>query len=84
VTRYAIVPTHGRYGSGERVHALSVHGALVKAEGRARRATRQFQAAMRAHGGTSAGYRVVETDATTRRDAVWLGHELDRTPSVDR
>jgi len=45
--------------------------------------TREFQAEMRRYGGTSGGFRVVETDAATRRNAVWeWGHDLDREPSV--
>lgn len=79
---YAVVPSHGRYGSGDRVTALSVHGERAEAIRRAARATRQFQDAMRRHGGTSGGYRVVETDYSTIDDASWLGHELDRKPSA--
>lgn len=82
MSRYAIVPTAGCYSSGARVHALAVVGDLERARARARSATREYRAAMRPHGGSSGGYRVVATEATTRRDAVWLGWELDLEPTV--
>ncbi len=80
-TRYAVVPSHGRYGSGDPVRALSVHDDLRVALKRAAAATRSFQDVMRHYGGTSGGYRVIATEATPH-DAVWLGCDLDRIPSV--
>jgi hypothetical protein len=37
---------------------------------------------MAKHGGTSGGFRVVETTARTRRNVSWRGHELDHEPTV--
>lgn len=81
-TRYAVVPSQGRYGSGERVRAARVFGDRTEALKAAAKMTREFQAGMKPYGGSSGGYRAVETDARTSRDARWLGHELDRMPSL--
>lgn len=78
MSRYAVVPSQGCYGSGEWVYAASLHADLRTAVARAAAATRSYRAAMARYGGSSGGYRVVETEARTRRDAVWLGHDLDR------
>ena len=73
---YAVVPSHGCYGSGSKVRPLSTHSTLARAERKAERATSEYRAAMRRYGGSSGGYRVVEARAS------WLGWELDRMPSL--
>lgn len=79
---YAIVPSRGRYGSGSKERPARVCRSLTLALRLASRWTRAHQAAMRPHGGTSGGWRVVEV-AVPRRDMVWwYGHDLDRVPSV--
>lgn len=80
--RYAIVMSRGRYGSGEKVYASRVCGDLTTARRLAVRWTRHHQAEMARYGGTSGGFRVVETEAQTRREAVWVGHDLNDTPDV--
>ncbi len=81
--RYAIVPSQGRYSSGNIVYATQVCRDFEKAKKLARQWTKEYQASMRKHGGTSGGYRVVVTTATNKRSAKWLGHELDRIPTSD-
>lgn len=80
--RYAIVPGPGMYGSGSRVRALRVCGDLDTAARLATQWTRGLREIMSHYGGTSGRYRVIETDARDRRDACWLGHDLDRIPEV--
>lgn len=77
--RYAVVLSQGCYGSGETVQAISVHASLADARRAATAATARYKRAMARHGGTSGGYRVVETSVA---DPSWLGRELDlrRTP----
>ena len=79
-SRYAVVPSRGCYGSGDTVRALRVCRDLRTAVRLATAGTREYRRGM--PGYTSGGYRVVETDARTRADAVWLGHDLDRDPGV--
>lgn len=76
---YAVVPTQGRYGSGEVVSpfASDISGNLAKLRREAKRATREYQRAMAPHGGSGGGYRVVEYFGDS-----WYGHDLDRTPDV--
>lgn len=69
---YAVVPTSGRYGSGSIVRPVSRHRTLASATRAADRATRSYCAAMRPHGGSSGGYRVVAWRPE------WLGWALDR------
>jgi len=80
--RYAVVPSAGRHGSGDMVRAVSVHADRATAIRRAERLTREHQAAMRRYGGTSGGYRVVETEASSARTARWQGMDVDALPSV--
>ncbi len=80
--RYAIVPAHGCYSSESKVRPLRVVGDREKAIKAAEKASREYREALRPYGGTSGGYRVVLTDAHSRRSAVWRGWELDREPSI--
>lgn len=80
--RYAVVETAGMHGSGESVRAISVHRSLVVARRIAQAVTSEYRRGMAPYGGSSGGYRVVETDAGNRTQTSWLGHELDRTPSA--
>jgi hypothetical protein len=84
VIRYAIVPSRGCYGSGERVRAVRVCRALDTAIQSAARLTASYRRSMARHGGSSGGYRVVETEARTSATASWYGHVLDRKPSAVR
>jgi hypothetical protein len=76
---YAVVPSQGRYGSGDTVYTLYRTDDLDKARRRAAKATREFQDAMRPHGGTSGGYRVVPWGSDADRT---VGHALDRVQSA--
>lgn len=80
--RYAVVVSHGRYGSGDLIIAASVHADPATALRRARRMTREHQQGMRRYGGTSGGYRVVETLERRASAARWRGVDLDREPTV--
>ena len=80
--RYAVVRSHGCYSEGETVYAARVCGSLRLAEKYAAYRTRQYQADMRPHGGSSGGYRVVEVTARSRAGLVWRGWELDATPDA--
>ena len=82
--RYAIVISRGRYGSGSRIAPATVLGDRERAVSRAARMGREFRRVMRAYGGTSGGFRVVEVDASVRSrcEVSWLGWELDLHPSV--
>jgi hypothetical protein len=82
VSRYAVVPSQGCYGSGDRVSAEQVCDTRAAALTLAARLTVRYRARMRRHGGSSGGYRVVETEAGSAAETSWLGHALDRTPSV--
>ena len=82
MSRYAVVPSQGCYGSGERVSAEQVCDTRSAAIAIAARLTARYRARMRRHGCSSGGYRVVETEASSAADTSWLGHALDRTPSV--
>lgn len=77
VPRYAVVQSPGCHGSGERVRPISMHVDLAKALAAAKKATREYQRAMRPHGGSSGYYRVIEAP-----DRVWLGWELDLYPTI--
>ncbi len=74
---YAVVRSHGCYGSGETIYAVRVCGSLQTAITLAERKTRQYRQAMARHGGSSGGYRVIETHFESRRRASWVGHDLD-------
>lgn len=77
--RYAVIPSHGCYGSGSKVHPVSRHRTIEAAEKKAAKATREYQDAMRRHGGSSGGYRVVEWPHGEQW--VW-GHDADRMETV--
>jgi len=80
--KYAIVP-QGCYGSGDIINPRRVCKLLATALKNAKKLTGAYQKAMRPHGGSSGGYRVIEVeDNETRRNTSWFGHELDRIPSV--
>jgi len=80
--RYAIVPSHGCYSSESRVRPLRVMNDPERAKRLANRWTVEHRREMAKHGGTSGGFRVVETTARTRRNVSWRGHELDHEPTV--
>ena len=76
--RYQIVPTAGRYGSGELVRPVRrTNKSLSEAQSMAVAMTRAFRARMRPYGGTGGGYRVIDGDK------VWsYGHDLDHIPTA--
>ena len=75
---YAIVPSPGRYGSGEQVRPVRRGDDLAALQTAAERMTRTHQQAMRKHGGTSGGYRVV-TWGSYPSVTGWV---LDRSPDA--
>lgn len=77
--QYAIVPAPGMYGSQSKVRPVARSNSLERAQSRAAKATREFRAAMRKHGGSSGGYRVIEHNG----DDWWFGYELDRMPTAE-
>jgi len=83
MTRYAVVPAPGCYGSGDLVSAITTCADLDRALQIAQRETTKYRVAMAPHGGSSGGYRVVETDATTRSETCWGGWELDSLPDAE-
>lgn len=74
--KYAIVKSHGCYGSGDTVRPMAWRRDLAAAKKLAAKWTIEFRAAMKPYGGTSGGYRVVPWRAS------WLGVDLDRIPSL--
>ena len=80
--RYAVVPSQGCYGSSDNVSPLSVHVSRERAINIAARATKDYRAGMVRYGGSSGGYRVIETQHKTASDASWSGYALDRIPSA--
>jgi len=73
---YAVVPTAGMYGSGDRVRISYRTNDYGRAVAYARRSTTAYQDMMRCHGGTSGGYRVIPWDSS---DDVIAGFALDFT-----
>ena len=75
--QYLIVPSQGMYGSGEDVQPVRRSNLSLR---RVRlitdRMTRQHQASMRPYGGSSGGYRVIESASWT------YGADLDRIPDA--
>lgn len=76
---YAVVPSHGCYGSGSRVQTQYRTNDLAKAKAKAAKLTREYREAMVRYGGSSGGSRVVEWDSS---DTTILGCDLDRYPSL--
>lgn len=76
---FAIVPTHGRYASHEYVDAERISRNGTKLRALARKWSREFQATMEKHGGSSAGYRVVQVCVG---ESCWRGNVLDKKPTV--
>ena len=80
MSKYAVIPSRGCYGSSSTVR--SVYGSTNRERviERAIKLTRAHKQAMAKHGGTSGGYRVVETDELCRAGSVVteFGHDADR------
>ena len=79
MSKYAVVISEGRYGSGETVQAERICETPDSAIALAEKLTRTHQAAMRRYGHTSGGYRAIETDNVT---TAWPGYVLDRIPTL--
>ena len=78
-TTYAVVPTHGMYGSGDNVRVARISNSLQAARKSAKTFTVCYQSYMSKHGGSSGGYRVIAWDQTGRTIS---GYWLDRTPDA--
>ena len=72
---YAIVPSQGRYQSGDTVHVVRTSGSLETARKIARKLTDEYQRMMRRYGGSSGYYRVISWGIADRRID---GYSLDR------
>lgn len=70
------------HASGDRIRPRGTSDSLKAAHARAAAATRDYQAAMAIHGGSSGSYVVVEWNRPAR-DFV-LGHVADAMPRVAR
>jgi len=78
-TTYAVVPTHGTYGSGDNVRVARISNSLQAARKAAKSLTASYQSGMKPYGGSSGGYRVIAWDQTGRTIS---GYSLDRTPDA--
>ena len=74
---YAVVESRGMHGSGEKVRAVYRTNDLARAKKKAEKFTREYRESMERHGGSSGGYRVVESE-----NSEWLGNDIDSIPSV--
>ena len=83
-TYYAIIPSHGCYGSGDCVRSVYSTTDRRRAIRRAATMTREHRRTMQKYGGTSGGYRVVETRERCRAGTVVAeyGHDADRLETV--
>ena len=76
---YAVVPTQGTYGSGDKVRVARICNSLQAAVDTAKRLTKAYQSGMKKYGGSSGGYRVIAWD----QDGWTIsGYWLDRTPDA--
>lgn len=76
---FAVVPTQGRYSSGDIVRIAETASDLSTARAIASRLTKEYQSMMKPHGGSSGGYRVI---AWGSADRTISGYSLDRTPDA--
>lgn len=76
---FAIVPTQGRYSSGDNVRVARLSNDLDSARKIARKLSGEYQRGMRPYGGSSGGYRVIAWDQSDRTIS---GYWLDRTPDA--
>lgn len=76
---FAIVPTQGRYSSGEKVLVAQLSNDLATARKNARKLSEEYQRAMQPYGGSSGGYRVIPWGSADRTIS---GYALDRTPDA--
>ena len=76
---FAIVPTQGRYSSGDNVRVARLSNDLDSARKIARKLSGEYQRGMRPYGGSSGGYRVIAWGSTDRTIS---GYWLDRTPDA--
>ena len=74
--KYAVVPTAGRYSSGDSVRVARTSDNLATARKIAKKLTAEYQDGMRPYGGSSGGYRVI---AWGQDDRTISGYSLDRT-----
>ena len=78
-TTFAVVPTQGTYGSGDKVRVARICNSLQAARETAKRLTKEYQAGLSRFGGSSGGYRVIAWD----QDGWTIsGYWLDRTPDA--
>jgi hypothetical protein len=72
---FAIVPTQGMYGSGDIVRVARLSNDLDAARKIAKKLTAEYRQAMRPHGGSSGGYRVIVWGAADRTaSGYWINH----------
>ena len=76
---FAIVPTQGRYSSGDNVRVARLSNNLDAARKIARKLSDEYQRGMRPYGGSSGGYRVIPWGSAERAIS---GYWLDRTPDA--
>ena len=76
---FAVVPTQGRYDSGDAVRIADTTSDLGTARAIASRLTAEYQRMMKPHGGSNGGYRVI---AWGTIDSTIDGYILDRTPDA--
>ena len=76
---FAVVPTQGRYDSGDAVRIAETADNLNSARAIASKLTTDYQKMMKPHGGSNGGYRVI---AWGSMGSTIDGHILDRTPDA--
>ena len=76
---FAIVPTQGRYSSGNSVRVTQLSNDLDAARKIAKLFSASYQSGMRPYGGSSGGYRVIAWGSSDRTIS---GYSLDRTPDA--
>ena len=76
---FAVVPTQGRYDSGDIVRIAETASDLSTAHVIASRLTKEYQSMMKPHGGSNGGYRVIAWGSI---DSTIDAHTLDRTPDA--
>lgn len=81
--KYAIVQSQGRHYQGDRIHPERICQDYTTASKLAWGWTKNYQRAMKPHGGCSGGYRVIDVDdSATIKNTVWFGYELDLIPTA--
>ena len=76
---FAIVPTQGRYSSGDNVRVARLSNDLDAARKIARELTNGYRRSMSCYGGSSGGYRVIAWGSSDRTIS---GYSLNRTPDA--